>query len=362
MAASDIEVRTSGCPLDCPDSCSLNVTVRDGRVESLDGNHINPLTAGFICGKVRHFPEHMYGADRVLFPAVRVGLKGSGEFRRVSWAEALELIAKRLAAIRDQYGGEAILPYCYGGSNGWLTQNGMDARLFHRLGASRLARTLCAMPTSTAVAGLYGKMAGVAYEDYPAAKLIILWGVNPAVTSIHLAPFIRQARANGTKLAVIDPRRTPFARQADLHLAVRPGTDLPVALSVIHWLFVSGRTDLDFLSSHARNWERLRERAAEWPFERAAAVAGIEAHEIAAFARLFADSRPAVIRWGSAVAAVLALPAVAGKFGVAGGGFTMSQSAAWDVDPLDRGREDRLSSVSPPSEPDWRISRIRLSG
>ena len=262
----------AACPLDCPDGCSLDVTIRDGRVEALDGNHVNPLTAGFICGKVRHFPEHMYGADRVMFPLVRSGPKGSGAFRRVSWDDALELVAVRLAAVRDQHGGEAILPYCYGGSNGWLSQDALDARFFYRLGASRLARTLCAMPTSTALSGLYGKIPGVAYEDYPQARLIVLWGVNPAVTGIHLAPFIRQAQANGAKLVVVDPRRTPLARQADLHLAVRPGTDLVVALAVIRWLFEAGRADLDFLQKHARNWEKLRERSAPWTFERAAEV------------------------------------------------------------------------------------------
>ncbi|HUE16437.1 MAG TPA: molybdopterin-dependent oxidoreductase [Planctomycetaceae bacterium] len=344
MSGSRLEVVTSACPLDCPDSCSLDVTIRDGRVEALDGNRLNPITAGFICGKVRHFAELMYGDDRVLYPAVRSGPKGSGKFRRVSWDEALERVATRLADVRDESGGEAILPYCYGGSNGWLTQNGLDARFFHRLGASRLDRTLCAMPAATASMGLYGKMPGVAYEDYPAARLIVLWGVNPAVTGIHLAPFIRQAQANGAKLVVIDPRRTQFARQAELHLALRPGSDLPVALAIIRWLFASGRANLGFLTAHARNWEQLRERSQEWTWERSSEVAGIHADQIAALAELYADSRPAVIRcgWGlernqnggSAIAAVLALPAVAGKFGIPGGGFTMSQSFAWDVDAM----------------------------
>jgi anaerobic selenocysteine-containing dehydrogenase len=342
MPESRLEVLNSACPLDCPDSCSLDVTVRDGRVETLDGNHTNPLTAGFICGKVRHFPELMYGADRVLYPAFRSGPKGSGQFTRVSWDEALERIVNRLGEIRDQSGSEAILPYCYGGSNGWLTQNGLDARFFYRLGASQLARTLCAMPASLASAGLYRKMPGVAFEDYPSARLIVLWGVNPAATGIHLAPFLREAQANGAKLVVVDPRRTPFARQAELHLPLRPGTDLPVALSMIHWLFETGRADLGFLAQHANNWEQLRDRSREWTFQRAADVAGIALEQLEAFAQLYAETQPAVIRcgWGlernvnggSAIAAVLALPAVAGKFGVVGGGFTMAQGAAWDVD------------------------------
>ena len=327
MSGSQLEVLTSACPLDCPDSCSLDVTIRDGRVAALDGNHLNPITAGFICGKVRHFPELMYGPDRVLYPAVRSGPKGSGEFRRVSWDEALERVASRLAAIRDEFGGEAILPYCYGGSNGWLTQNGLDARFFHRLGASRLARTLCAMPASTASTGLYGKMPGVAFEDYPAARLIVLWGVNPAVTGIHLAPFIAQAQsqrgeAGGRRSA------THAVRAAGRSASAAAAGNRPARGFGDHSLAVRHRAGLIsiFLSAHARNWERLRERSQEWTFERAAEVAGVRADEIAALAELYADSRPAVIRcgWGlernqnggSAIAAVLALPAVAGKFGV----------------------------------------------
>ena len=259
MTIPRTELRKSVCPLDCPDTCSLDVTVADGRVVELDGNHDNPVTAGFICGKVRHFPELMYGSDRLLYPAVRSGAKGSGRFRRVTWDEALATVVLRLQAIRQQHGGEAILPLSYGGSNGWLTQGTLDARLFHRLGASRLARTVCAAATGAAAMGLYGRMPGVAYEDYPQARLIVVWGCNPAVSGIHLIPYIRRAQQEGARLVVIDPRRTPLARQADLHLAVRPGTDLPVALAIINGLFATGRADLDFLARQTRGWEQLRQ-------------------------------------------------------------------------------------------------------
>ncbi|MBI2826209.1 MAG: molybdopterin-dependent oxidoreductase [Planctomycetia bacterium] len=343
MATLEVVERKSTCVLDCPDTCSLTVTVEDGRVVKLDGSRDNEITAGYICGKVRHFTELVYGEDRVRYPAVRSGPKGSGQFRRATWDEALDIVVQRLQAIRHEHGGEAILPLCYGGSNGWLTHGPLDLRLFHRLGASRLARTLCAAATAAASTGLYGKMPGVAYDDYPQARLIIVWGCNPAVSGIHLVPYLRRAKENGAKLVVVDPRRTPLARQADLHLAVRPGTDLPVALSMINGLFESGRADLGFLSAHARNTEALRDRARAWSYGRAADVAGVAAADIERLTRLYADSTPAVVRcgWGiernrnggSAVAAVLALPAVAGKFGVRGGGFTMSNSFAWDMDP-----------------------------
>ena len=130
------------CPLDCPDSCSLDVRLQDGRITSIDGSSLNPLTDGYICAKVRKFPERVYGPDRLLHPAVRKGPKGSAAFQRTSWDEALALVADRLSETRENWGGEAILPYSYGGSNGRLTQDTSDATLFRRLGASRLARTV----------------------------------------------------------------------------------------------------------------------------------------------------------------------------------------------------------------------------
>ncbi len=298
MSTQNVETRKSVCPLDCPDTCSLDVKVAGGRVVELDGNHDNPLTAGFICGKVRHFPELVYGSDRLLHPAVRSGPKGSGQFRRVTWDEALAVVVERLQSIHRAHGGEAILPLSYGGSNGWLTHGSVDLRLFHRLGASRLARTVCAMATGAAATGLYGRMPGVAYEDYPLARLIVVWGCNPAVSGIHLMPYLHRAQQSGAKLVVVDPRRTTLARQADLHLAARPGTDLPVALAVINGLFSAGRADLDFLRQHARGWEALRQRAAAWSFERAAGAAGVSAGDLEQFTTLYAQANPAVVRCG----------------------------------------------------------------
>ena len=182
------------CPLDCPDSCSLDVTVQDGRVTVIDGSALNPVTDGYICAKVRRFPERVYGADRLLHPAIRKGPKGSASFQQVSWEEALATIALRFEEIRAEWGGEAILPYCYGGSNGLLTQDTSDATLFRRLGASRLARTVCAAPTGAAFEALYGRMPSVSYQDFADARLILLWGANPSASGIHLVPHIREAQ------------------------------------------------------------------------------------------------------------------------------------------------------------------------
>ena len=163
--------------------------------------------------------------------------------------------------MRARSGGEAILPFCYGGSNGLLTQDTNDARLFRRLGASKLARTVCAAPTGAAAMALYGKMAGVSYEDYPEAKLMVLWGVNPSSSGIHLVPYVRKAQRLGAKLVVVDPRRTPLAKHADLHLPIRPGTDVAVALSWHRHLFETGAADTAFLAEHTLGADELRARA-----------------------------------------------------------------------------------------------------
>jgi anaerobic selenocysteine-containing dehydrogenase len=318
------------------------VTVRHGKIVEIDGSERNPVTGGFICAKVRKFGERVYGPDRLLYPAVRKGRKGEGRFGRVSWDEALELIVERMQGAKAEFGGGSILPYSYGGSNGLLTQDNLDATLWRRFGTSRLARTLCAAPTGAANMALYGKMPSVTYQDYPEAALIILWGVNPSASGIHLVPYIRAAQNRGAKLVVIDPRRTPLARAADVHLAVKPGTDLPVAMALHRYLFEVGGADEPFLAEHTRGAARLRERAAGWPLERAAAVADVDVTALEQVAKLYAESTPALIRcgWGlernrnggSAAMAVLALPAVGGKFGVRGGGYSMSNSASWGIE------------------------------
>jgi anaerobic selenocysteine-containing dehydrogenase len=264
---------------------------------------------------------------------------------------------------REQWGGESILPFSYGGSNGLLTQDTTDARLFYRLGASRLARTVCAAATGRAATGLYGKMPGIALPDYVHSQLIVVWGVNPSASGIHLIPILQEAQRRGARLVVVDPRRTSLAKKADVHLAPRPGTDLPLALAMHRFLFEEGLADWSFLGEHTHGAEELRRRALPWTFERAAEITGVPAEGIALLARMYAEASPAAIRagWGmernrnggSAVAAVLALPAVAGKFGVRGGGYTLSNSNAFTF--------DRPAAVGEP-EPATRTINMNLLG
>ena len=328
----------TACPLDCPDTCSLAVSVERGRVTKIDHSTRHDATAGYICRKVREFQGRVYGPDRLHHPGRRRGQRGDADFERIGWDQALDEIAGRMRAIRDEFGAQAILPISYGGSNGLLSQDTVDARLFRAFGTSRIARNVCSAPTTTASATLYGRMPGVAYEDYRHARLIVIWGANPSTSGFHLVPHVRAAMREGAALVVIDPRRTPLARQADIHLAVRPGTDVAVALAIHRFLFEHGHADEAFLDAHAHHADELRRRAGEWTFDRAAAVADIDPGLLERVAALYAETSPALIRcgWGlernrnggNAAMAVLTLPAVGGKFGVRGGGFSLSSSRA----------------------------------
>jgi anaerobic selenocysteine-containing dehydrogenase len=330
------------CPMDCPDTCALEVRVEDGVVRAIGGAADHPTTRGFLCSKVAKFHRRLDHPDRLLHPMRRAGAKGEGRFERISWDEAIAEVAARFREVAERWGGEAILPYHYGGSNGLLSEDFVDDLLFARLGASRLDKTICAAPSSAVARDMYGKMPGVAHEDYPRARCIVVWGANPKASQIHLVPFLKQARAAGTFVAVVDPQRHFSAREVDLHLPVRPGTDLPVALALIHRWREEGRLDAEILDRRATGLEPLLAAAADWTLEAAAEEAGIEAADLARLADAYAGASPALIRtgWGlernsnggRAMAAILAMPALLGKFGLRGGGYTMSNSGAASLD------------------------------
>ena len=363
MSLPQVETRHSVCPLDCPDRCSLEVKIEAGRVVSIDGSRVSPVTDGFICGKVRGYTKRLYGPDRLLHPLRRTGRKGEAAFARISWDEALDAIAARLRDAQRESGGESILPFYYGGSNGLMTMGSTDARLFRALGASRLLTTVCAAPSSAAAKALYGKMPSIDFRDAAEARFILLWGANPRDSNIHLVPLLKKAREAGARVALIDPRRTLGEGTFDYHLPIYPGTDVAVALAMIGHLERQGRVDRTFLKTHTTGWERLLEHARGWSLEQAAGLARVEASAIAEIAEAFASARPALMRcgWGlernrngeSSVAAVLALPAVTGAFGVKGGGYALSTSATYRVD------DDKLAGAP---EPHTREINMNLLG
>ncbi|HEX8274045.1 MAG TPA: molybdopterin oxidoreductase family protein [Longimicrobiaceae bacterium] len=329
------------CPHDCPDTCAMLVHVRDGRAVRVQGDPEHPVTQGFLCTKVNRYVERTYHPDRLTVPLRRVGPKGEGRFEPATWDEALDDIARRLGRIRDSADGpQAILPYSYAGTMGLVQGGSMDRRFFHRLGASLLARTICAAAGTEGWRHTYGERMGPTPEEAEHAKLVLLWGTNTLTSNPHLWPALRRARERGARLVAIDPIRTRTAAQCDQHLAVRPGTDAALALGMMHVVFRDGLEDRGYLERHTVGWEALRERVlAEWAPERTAEVVGLEPEQVEALAREYATTRPAFIRLnyglqrhaggGMAVRAVSLLPAVTGAWRDVGGGATLSTSGAF---------------------------------
>ena len=333
------EVRHSVCALDCPDCCSLLINVEEGQGSHLRGNPDHPVTRGFLCGKVARYLEREYAPDRLLYPQKRTGNKGEGRFHRISWDEALDTIAERLKKIAAEFGSESILPYSYAGTMGLLNGSGMDRRFFHRLGASRLDRTICSSAGAAGLNKTLGFRYGTEPEQFRHSKLIIAWGASILNTNVHLWPFIVEARRNGARFYMIDPVRTRTAELADKHLSIFPGSDLALALGLMHVIIGEKLYDSDYVSNYTNGFEALAARAREYPPERVEALTGINRVDVISLAREYATIHPATIRLGygiqrsdrggTAVRAVSALPALIGSWREIGGGLQLSTSQAF---------------------------------
>ena len=328
----------TACPLDCPDTCSLEVTVVDGRIAAVDAAPGNPLTDGWICAKVKHHAKRVHGADRVLEPLLRTGEKGSGSFRAVSWDEALDLFVARLRAAAEAHGPHSVIPYLYNSSAGVLAQAALGTRLWRRFGASDVLDTICAATAGQAYEDIYGHMLCADPTDVEHSRFVVLWGANPTVSNVHFAPLVQRAAKAGATVVVIDPRRTAAAARADHHLAVRPGTDVVLALAMARHLHQEGLLAEAFLDAHVDGVDEYLANAEPWTLTRAADACGIAAPDIALVAERWATTRPAMLRmgWGlernrnggSACRAVLSLPLLMGQFGERGAGVLTSLSGA----------------------------------
>ena len=251
------EVRHSVCALDCPDCCSLLINVEEGKGSHLRGNPAHPVTRGFLCGKVARYLDREYSPDRLLYPQKRVGAKGEGKFERISWDEALDTVAARLGKISAEYGPEAILPYSYAGTMGLLNGGGMDRRFFHRLGASRLDRTICSAAGGEGLVRTLGFKYGTEPEQFRHSKLIIAWGANVLATNVHLWPFIVEARRQGARFYTIDPVLNRTGKLADKHFAIYPGSDLALALGLMHVIIGENLHDTEYVSNYTHGFEAL---------------------------------------------------------------------------------------------------------
>lgn len=330
------------CPHDCPDTCALRVTVRDGVAVKVQGDPEHPPTQGVLCTKVSRYHERTYHPERLLYPMRRVGPKRVGvppRFERISWNAALDEMAQRLGAIaaRDP---QAIVPYSYAGTMGLLQAESMDRRFFHRLGASLLDRTICASAGAEALTATYGSRVGMHVEHFAESRLILIWGSNSIASNLHFWTHAQAAKRAGARLVCIDPRRTETADKCHQHIALRPGTDGALALGLMHELIVNGWLDQAYIDAHVqggpRGWAALRERALGWPPERVAEVCGLTVDEVRSLARDLGTLAPAAIRLnygmqrarggGNAVRLIALLPCLVGAWRHRAGGLLLSAS------------------------------------
>jgi molybdopterin guanine dinucleotide-containing S/N-oxide reductase-like protein len=358
LSSSPFRIVHTVCSHDCPDSCAVLVTVNEeGRAIKVAGDPSQPVTNGFLCGKVAKYLDRVYSPERILYPLRRKPGVSKGPlvrgreyqaFERITWDEALDAIAARLQQVSDRYGPESILPYSYAGTIGVLGYGSMDRRFFHRLGASQLDRTICAEAGGVAWNLVYGKKLGTPTEDFKLAKLIIAWGGNIHGNNIHLWPMVEQARRNGARLIVIDPYKTRTAALADWHIPIRPGTDGALALGMMHVILRDGLEDRAFIAEMTHGFDGLAERVREYTPERVAAWTGMTAAEVEQLAREYATTRPAAIRMnygvqrgengGTAARTIAMLPALTGAWKYRGGGGQLSTSGAfaWDKKAMER--------------------------
>ncbi|MDF2927618.1 MAG: YoaE [Paenibacillaceae bacterium] len=326
----------SVCSLDCPDQCGLLVHKENGRIIKIEGDPSHPVTKGAICNKVRHLTGLLYDPQRLQYPLKRIGPKGEGKFARISWEEAIHTITDRWKTLIAQEGPEAILPYSFYGNMGYLGTEGFDRRFFHRLGASRLGRSICSAAGGVGYKYTMGSDMGTSPEDTVHAKLIIMWGINAVSTNMHQVMLAEQARKNGAQIVVIDVHKNRTGRWADWFIPLRPGTDAALALGMMHILFAEGLTDESFLKEYTVGYEELREHVRQYDPVSVADITGVPVEDLYRLARLYGKTSPAFIRIGNGlqhhdnggmnVRTISCLPALTGQWLHKGGGAIKSNS------------------------------------
>ncbi len=358
-SAGTVQVR-GACPHDCPDTCSLLTTVENGIATRVQGNPYHPQTGGVLCNKVSRYTERTYHPERLLQPMRRTGPKGSGQFEPVSWDTALTDIAARLKAIAARH-PEAIVPYSYAGTMGQVQGESMAGRFFNRLGASFLDRTICSTAGGEGMTQTLGGKVGMRVEFFAESRLIIIWGSNSIGSNLHFWRYAQQAKRDGARLVCIDPRKSETAEKCHEHIALLPGTDAALALALMHELITHDWLDHDYIARHTLGWEALKERALQWPPERAAWVCGIPVEQIRRLAhdygQCFVQQQPAAIRLnygmqrvrggGNAARAVACLPALIGAWRHRAGGVLLSSSGLFPVDKAALQRPELLAGRTP---------------
>ena len=357
MAEVGSNVVRVACPHDCPDTCAMLVTVQDGVATRIRGDPTMPFTEGTLCTKVAHYLERTYAPDRLKYPMRRVGRKGSGQFKRITWDEALDEIAARLKALAAE-NAQTILPCSYAGTMGMVQYASMDRRFFHKLGASLLDRTLCSSAGKAGIKATLGGSVGMDPERFDEARLIILWGANPIVSNLHLWSRVQAAKRRGAKVIAIDPYRSLSAEKCTQHIALLPGTDGALALGVMHVLMAEGLLDRDYIERYTLGFAQLEKRVLEkYSPQWAARTCGISVEEVVQLAREYGTTKPAAIRLnygmqrhaggGIAARTIACLPALTGAWRDAAGGLVLTTADFYGFDHAALERPDLLGARRP---------------
>ena len=290
-----------GCPHDCPDTCAMTYTVQDGLLISAKGKPEHPMTRGGLCVKLKDFEAHHYNPERILYPMKRSGPKGTRQYTRITWDEALNEIKTRWSGIMDEFGAQAIMPYSYLGNQGIVQGLNVGDPFFNKLGATVTERTFCGSASSTAWLMTYGPTGGVDPESFKHSSYIVIWGCNSVSTNLHHWHIIHDAQKKGAKVVVIDTFKSRTAKEADWHLMPKPGTDGALAMALINTLIEQNLLDHEYIANYTVGFDELKERAAECTPEWAEAITGIAADDIRTLAKEFATAETAVLRPGVAV-------------------------------------------------------------
>ncbi len=351
---SCVEIKASVCPLDCPDTCSLSVSVEAGRVVEVRGSDTNPYTSGTVCKKVtRYYPHFVHGEGRLTHPLLRTGPRGSGEYQRIGWAQALDRVHRGFTRAMAEHGPQTVLPLNYAGPHGQLAMASMDRRFFHRLGATLLDRgPLCGAVRGTAYRSLFGDSPGLPPDQVALADLVIVWGNNVTTSNLHLSRMIKAARARGAKLVVVDAKRTKIADRADLFVQPRPGTDVVLALAMAAEFEQRGLVDHSFLEQWATGLDPYLAQARQYTLAQAAAECRLGADVIEHFIALYGSAQQVAMslgnglergRWGgSALRAAMALQVLTGNLGRPGAGITAMPGAIFPKTPERLQRPDLI--------------------
>ncbi len=339
------QIRSSVCPLDCPDTCSLSVEVTDSQIINIKGSNANPYTASVICEKVaKYYPEFVHGEHRLRYPLKRVGQRGDNQFERISWTEALDAIHQGLIQAIKNYGPESVLPLNYAGPHGQISGGSMDRRFFNKLGATQLDRgPFCGAVRGMAYTSLFGSSPGMPPEQMTEADVIAVWGNNVTVSNLHLARVIKSARDQGAKLVVVDPKRTRIAKQAHLYLQIKPGTDVVLAMALACELESRGAFDEAFIETWVKDRDIFMQQASQYPIIEMLKICGISADQFHQLVDLYANAKNLALSigngiergrsGGSGLRAIMSINALTGHLGRPGAGIFAKPGFAFALTP-----------------------------